>query len=145
MNANKNHNTDNVIVAPGVANGAHHLHDYVGNQKVNAFASNDTFLQAGPAARTRTTCRPDYWPVVRVQDGSQDFDQDADGGGKEGNVGRILTPVQAQIKYVGSPTGKVVAMPQFLRIITGDAKTTTTGWRTPTRTGAAPASRTRSS
>ncbi|WP_031173181.1 DUF1996 domain-containing protein [Streptomyces durhamensis] len=127
VNANKNHNTDNVIVAPGVTNGAHHLHDYVGNQKVNAFSSNQTFLQGGTSCQNRNDLSAYYWPVVRVQDGSQDFDQNADGGGKEGNVGKILTPVQAQIKYVGSPASKVVAMPQFLRIITGDAKTTTNG------------------
>ncbi|MFG2885089.1 DUF1996 domain-containing protein [Streptomyces sp. NPDC048297] len=127
VNANKNHNTDNVIVAPGVTNGAHHLHDYVGNQKVDAFASNDTFLRGGTSCQNRDDLSSYYWPVVRVQDGSQDFDQDKDGGGKEGNVGRILTPAQAQIKYVGSPKSKVVAMPQFLRIITGDAKTTTNG------------------
>jgi hypothetical protein len=127
VNANKNHNTDNVIVAPGVTNGAHHLHDYVGNQKVNAFSTNDTFLQGGTSCQNKNDLSAYYWPVVRVQDGTQDFDQNADGGGKEGNVGRILTPVQAQIKYVGSPTSKVVAMPQFLRIITGDAKTTTNG------------------
>ncbi|MEV6840080.1 DUF1996 domain-containing protein [Streptomyces sp. NPDC051133] len=127
VNANKNHNTDNVIVAPGVTNGAHHLHDYVGNQKVNAFSSNQTFLQGGTSCQNRNDLSSYYWPVVRVQDGSQDFDQNADGGGKEGNVGKILTPVQAQIKYVGSPASKVVAMPQFLRIITGDAKTTTNG------------------
>ncbi|MDQ0990502.1 DUF1996 domain-containing protein [Streptomyces sp. V3I7] len=127
VNANKNHNTDNVIVAPGVTNGAHHLHDYVGNQKINAFASNDTFLQGGTSCQNKNDLSSYYWPVVRVQDGSQDFDQNADGGGKEGNVGKILVPKQAQIKYAGSPTGKVVAMPQFLRIITGDAKTTTNG------------------
>ncbi|MER5915095.1 DUF1996 domain-containing protein [Streptomyces sp. NPDC001982] len=122
VNANKNHNTDNVIVAPGVTNGAHHLHDYVGNQKVNAFSSNDTFLQGGTSCQNKNDLSAYYWPVVRVQDGTQDFDQNADGGGKEGNVGRIAVPSQAQIKYVGSPTSKVVAMPQFLRIITGDAK-----------------------
>ncbi|GHE88532.1 hypothetical protein GCM10014715_51360 [Streptomyces spiralis] len=127
VNANKNHNTDNVIVAPGVTNGAHHLHDYVGNQKVNAFSSNDTFLQGGTSCQNKNDLSAYYWPVVRVQDGSQDFDQNADGGGKEGNVGKILTPRSAQIKYVGSPTGKVVAMPQFLRIITGDAKAFTNG------------------
>ncbi|MFI9647633.1 DUF1996 domain-containing protein [Streptomyces sp. NPDC052040] len=127
VNANKNHNTDNVIVAPGVTNGAHHTHDYVGNQKINAFSSNDTFLQGGTSCQNRSDLSAYYWPVVRVQDGSQEVDQNADGGGKEGNVGRILTPVQAQIKYVGSPTSKVVPMPQFLRIITGDAKTTTNG------------------
>ncbi|MEU3981970.1 DUF1996 domain-containing protein [Streptomyces sp. NPDC026672] len=127
VNANKNHNTDNVIVAPGVTNGAHHLHDYVGNQKVNAFSSNDTFLQGGTSCQNKNDLSSYYWPVVRVQDGTQDFDQNADGGGKEGNVGRIIVPSQAQIKYVGSPTSKVVAMPQFLRIITGDAKATTNG------------------
>ncbi|MYW48256.1 DUF1996 domain-containing protein [Streptomyces sp. SID161] len=127
VNANKNHNTDNVIVAPGVANGAHHLHDYVGNQKVNAFSSNQTFLQGGTSCQNRSDLSSYYWPVVRVQDGTQDFDQNADGGGKEGNVGKILNPVQAEISYVGSPASKVTAMPQFLRIITGDAKTTTNG------------------
>jgi uncharacterized protein DUF1996 len=127
VNANKNFNTDNVIVAPGVTNGAHHLHDYVGNQKVNAFSTNDTFLQGGTSCQNKNDLSSYYWPVVRVQDGTQEFDQNADGGGKEGNVGKVLTPVSAQIKYVGSPTSKVVAMPQFLRIITGDAKTTTNG------------------
>ncbi|MEU7425380.1 DUF1996 domain-containing protein [Streptomyces sp. NPDC040750] len=127
VNANKNHNTDNVIVAPGVTNGAHHTHDYVGNQKINAFSSNQTFLQGGTSCQNRSDLSSYYWPVVRVQDGSQEVDQNQDGGGKEGNVGKILTPSQAQIKYVGSPKSKVVAMPQFLRIITGDAKTTTNG------------------
>ncbi|MEU3411131.1 DUF1996 domain-containing protein [Streptomyces sp. NPDC006658] len=127
VNANKNHNTDNVIVAPGVTNGAHHLHDYVGNQKVDAFSGNQTFLQGGTSCRNRDDLSSYYWPVVRVQDGTRDFDQNADGGGKEGNAGRILTPVQADITYVGSPAAKVVAMPRFLRIITGDAKTTTNG------------------
>ncbi|GAB1335281.1 DUF1996 domain-containing protein [Streptomyces sp. E-15] len=127
VNANKNHNTDNVIVAPGVANGAHHLHDYVGNQKVDAFAGNRTFLQGGTSCRNPADLSAYYWPVVRVQDGSRDFDQDRDGGGKEGNVGRVLTPVQAEITYVGSPAAKVVAMPRFLRVITGDAKAATNG------------------
>ncbi|WP_055489710.1 DUF1996 domain-containing protein [Streptomyces sp. TP-A0356] len=127
VNANKNHNTDNVIVAPGVTNGAHHLHDYVGNQKVDAFSSNNTFLQSGTSCQNKNDLSAYYWPVLRVQDGTQDFDQNALGGGKEGNVGRILVAKQAQIKYVGSPTSKVVAMPQFLRIITGDAKAFTNG------------------
>ncbi|MCG7209410.1 DUF1996 domain-containing protein [Streptomyces arenae] len=127
VNANKNHNTDNVIVAPGVTNGAHHLHDYVGNQKVDAFANNNTLIADQTTCQNQSDLSAYYWPVVREQDGSQDFDQNAAGGGTEGNVGKILTPVQAQIKYVGSPASKVTAMPQFLRIITGDAKTTTNG------------------
>ncbi|WP_316776503.1 DUF1996 domain-containing protein [Streptomyces sasae] len=127
VNANKNHNTDNVIVAPGVTNGAHHEHDYVGNQKVNAFSTNNSLLAAPSSCQNQSDLSAYYWPVVREQDGSQEFDANALGGGKEGNVGKIITPVQAQIKYVGSPASKVVAMPQFLRIITGDAKTTTNG------------------
>ncbi|WP_455681341.1 DUF1996 domain-containing protein [Streptomyces nodosus] len=127
VNANKNHNTDNVIVAPGVSNGAHHLHDYVGNQSNDAFATNDSFAAAQTTCRDQDDKSSYYWPVVRVQDGTQDFDQEADGGGKEGNVGRILSAEQAQIKFIGSPTGKVVAMPRFLRIITGDAKAFTNG------------------
>ncbi|WP_324788256.1 DUF1996 domain-containing protein [Streptomyces sp. H51] len=127
VNADKNYNTDNVIVAPGVTNGAHHTHDYVGNQKINAFSSNDTFLAGGTSCENKDDLSSYYWPVLRLQDGTQEFDQNQDGGGKEGNVGRILTAQEAEIKYVGSPTGKVVAMPQFLRIITGDAKTTTNG------------------
>ncbi|MGY5045084.1 DUF1996 domain-containing protein [Streptomyces sp. 900105755] len=126
-NQNKNHNTDNVIVAPGVTNGAHHEHDYVGNQKVNAFSTNDSLLAAPSSCQNQSDLSAYYWPVVREQDGSQEFDANALGGGKEGNVGKIITPVKAQIKYVGSPASKVVAMPQFLRIITGDAKTTTNG------------------
>ncbi|GAA3782442.1 DUF1996 domain-containing protein [Streptomyces chiangmaiensis] len=127
VNANGKHNTDNVIVAPGVKNGAHHLHDYVGNQSNDAFATNDTFAAAETSCENQGDKSSYYWPVVRVQDGTQDFDQDADGGGKEGNVGRILVAKQADIKFVGSPTGEVVAMPRFLRIITGDAKAFTNG------------------
>ncbi|MER6351695.1 DUF1996 domain-containing protein [Streptomyces sp. NPDC001634] len=127
VNANKNHNTDNVIVAPGVKNGAHHLHDYVGNQSNDAFATNDTFAAAQTSCENQQDKSSYYWPVLRVQDGTQDFDQNADGGGKEGNIGRILVAKQAEIKFVGSPTSKVVAMPRFLRIITGDAKAFTNG------------------
>ncbi|MET9380844.1 DUF1996 domain-containing protein [Streptomyces sp. NPDC002928] len=127
VNANGSHNTDNVIVAPGVTNGAHHLHDYVGNQTNDAFANNNTFATGESTCQNQQDKSLYYWPVLRVQDGTQDFDQNNDGGGKEGNVGKILVAKQAQIKFVGSPTSKVVAMPQFLRIITGDAKTTTNG------------------
>ncbi|MGW3492851.1 DUF1996 domain-containing protein [Streptomyces sp. NPDC001020] len=127
VNANKNHNTDNVIVAPGVRNGAHHLHDYVGNQSNDAFADNNTFAAARTSCQNQQDKSSYYWPVLRAQDGTRDFDQNDDGGGKEGNVGRILTARQARITFVGSPTSKVVAMPRFLRIITGDAKALTNG------------------
>ncbi|MGW3631799.1 DUF1996 domain-containing protein [Streptomyces sp. NPDC005122] len=127
VNANKKFNTDNVIVAPGVTNGAHHLHDYVGNQSNDAFANNDTFAAAKTTCANQGDKSTYYWPVVRIQNGTQDFDQNNDGGGKEGNVGQIQQVKQAQIKFVGSAKSQVVAMPKFLRIITGDAKTTTNG------------------
>ncbi|MEU0055427.1 DUF1996 domain-containing protein [Streptomyces sp. NPDC006334] len=121
-NGNDNHNTDNVIVAPGVTNGAHHLHDYVGNQNNDAFASDQELAGAGTSCQNQGDKSSYFWPVLRVQDGSQDFDQNKDGGGKEGNVGKILQPAQAQLKFVGNKKGNVVAMPTALRIITGDAK-----------------------
>ncbi|MFE9437892.1 DUF1996 domain-containing protein [Streptomyces sp. NPDC006602] len=121
-NGNDNHNTDNVIVAPGVTNGAHHLHDYVGNQNNDAFASDEELAAATTSCQNQGDKSSYFWPVLRVQDGTQDFDQNNDGGGKEGNVGKILQPAQAQLKFVGNKKGKVVAMPSALRIITGDAK-----------------------
>ncbi|MFF1295207.1 MULTISPECIES: DUF1996 domain-containing protein [unclassified Streptomyces] len=121
-NANKNYNTDNVIVAPGVTNGAHHLHDYVGNQGNNAFASDAELAAAQTTCQNQGDKSSYFWPVLRLQDGTQDFDQNNAGGGTEGNTGKILQPAQAQLKFVGNKKGNVVAMPTALRIITGDAK-----------------------
>ncbi|MFF0158229.1 DUF1996 domain-containing protein [Streptomyces sp. NPDC005263] len=126
-NGNDNHNTDNVIVAPGVTNGAHHLHDYVGNQNNDAFASDQELAGAGTSCQNQGDKSSYFWPVLRVQDGTQDFDQNNDGGGKEGNVGKILQPASAQLKFVGNKKGNVVAMPSALRIITGDAKAQVNG------------------
>ncbi|MFI6102595.1 DUF1996 domain-containing protein [Streptomyces sp. NPDC051310] len=126
-NENGKFNPDNVIVAPGVSNGAHHMHDYVGNQANDAFASDDDL------ARGQTTCRNQgdkstyFWPVLRAQNGQNENDANADGGGNDKNVGEILTPSQVTMNFVGSPVSKVSAMPRFLRIITGDAKAFTNG------------------
>ncbi|MFI0770311.1 DUF1996 domain-containing protein [Streptomyces sp. NPDC021218] len=125
-NENKHFNSDNVIVAPGVSNGAHHMHDYVGNRDTDAFSTNDGLAAAG------TTCTngdrsTHYWPVLRQQDGTKEADADQPGGGTEGNVGRILRPETASISFRGSAVSKVVEMPKFLRIITGDAKAFTNG------------------
>jgi hypothetical protein len=119
------HNSDNVIVAPGVVNGAHHVHDYVGNVSTSGASTNDSLAAAG------TTCTDGdqstyYWPVLRTL-GKVGPDANQDGGGKDGNVGKILTAASVQITYKGNPTSKVVAMPRFLRIITGDAKAATNG------------------
>ncbi|MFE7095185.1 DUF1996 domain-containing protein [Streptomyces erythrochromogenes] len=125
-NENGHFNPDNVIVAPGVSNGAHHMHDYVGNVSTDAFSTNDSLARAG------TTCGNGdqstyYWPVLRLRDGKAERDAQAPGGGQDGNVGTILKPKQVTITFKGSPEGKVKAMPRFLRIITGDAKALTNG------------------
>ncbi|MFD9465667.1 DUF1996 domain-containing protein [Streptomyces sp. NPDC060027] len=122
VNANGLFNSDNVIVAPGVTNGAHHFHDYVGNQSNNAFASDDDLANADTTCQDKGDKSTYYWPVVRLQNGTREKDADAAGGGTEGNAGEIVTPKQVTLDFVGSPRSKVTAMPRLLRIITGDAK-----------------------
>ncbi|MFF5701232.1 DUF1996 domain-containing protein [Streptomyces sp. NPDC012794] len=125
-NENGHFNPDNVIVAPGVSNGAHHMHDYVGNKTTDAFSTNDSLAASG------TTCGNGdqstyYWPVLRLRDGRAEKDAKAPGGGQDANVGTILRPKQVTISFKGSPVGQVRAMPRFLRIITGDAKAFSNG------------------
>ncbi|MGV9345147.1 DUF1996 domain-containing protein [Streptomyces spiralis] len=122
VNANGLFNSDNVIVAPGVGNGAHHFHDYVGNQANNAFASDATLANGDTSCADKGDRSTYYWPVLRLRDGTRERDAVAPGGGTEGNAGRIVTPAQVTLTFEGNPRGKVTAMPRFLRIITGDAK-----------------------
>ncbi|MFF7853861.1 DUF1996 domain-containing protein [Streptomyces sp. NPDC007904] len=126
-NENENRNSDNVIVAPGVSNGAKHQHDYVGNQANNAFASDEDLAGGETTCQNQGDKSTYFWPVIRVQDGTQDIDQGQPGGGQDGNVGKIVEPSEAQLKFVGNRTSDVVAMPRGLRIITGDAKSFTNG------------------
>ncbi|MFJ6542810.1 DUF1996 domain-containing protein [Streptomyces sp. NPDC091385] len=127
VNANGLRNSDNVIVAPGVSNGAHHFHDYVGNQSNTAFASDDDLAKADTSCVDKGDKSTYYWPVVRLQNGKQEKDAGAPGGGTEGNAGEIVTPKQVTITFEGNPRGKVTAMPRLLRIITGDAKSFVNG------------------
>ncbi|HWO64970.1 MAG TPA: DUF1996 domain-containing protein [Umezawaea sp.] len=65
VNDNKHFNGDNFIAAPGVENGAEHLHDYVGNLSTNANSTNESLQAAG------TTCKNGdkstyFWPVIRI-------------------------------------------------------------------------------
>ena len=122
VNANGLYNSDNVIVAPGVTNGAHHFHDYVGNQANNAFASDQDLANAGTSCVNPGDKSSYFWPVLRLQNGTQEQDANSPGGGIEGNAGEIVTPKAATMTFVGNPRGKVTAMPKLLRIITGDAK-----------------------
>ncbi|MEU6390299.1 DUF1996 domain-containing protein [Streptomyces sp. NPDC046939] len=126
-NENGKFNPDNVIVAPGVSNGAHHMHDYVGNQATDAFSSDDDLAAGQTSCRNQGDKSTYYWPVLRLQNGKDEADAGADGGGKDQNTGEIQTPSSVTLKFDGNPTSKVVPMPRFLRIITGDAKAFTNG------------------
>ncbi|GAU68027.1 Syd protein [Streptomyces sp. NBRC 110611] len=116
-------NSDNVIVTPGVRNGAHHTHDYVGNTSTDGFSTDRSLAASG------TTCRNGdqstyYWPVLRR------LDQNAErkpGAALDGNIGSVLTPATVTLTFRGSQAGTVQAMPRFLRVITGDAKAFTNG------------------
>jgi hypothetical protein len=124
-NGNNHRNPDNFIVAPGVTNGAQHMHDYVGNLSTDGKSTDDSLAAAG------TTCERNdkstyFWPVLRDTRG-EDADKNAAGGGKDDNLGRILGLSSVKLEFRGNPTGKVVAMPKFLRVITGDAKALTNG------------------
>ena len=122
VNAEGLFNSDNVIVAPGVTNGAHHFHDYVGNQSNNAFASDDDLANADTSCADEGDKSSYFWPVLRLQNGTQEQDADAPGGGTEGNAGEIVTPAEVTLTFEGNARSKVTEMPRLLRIITGDAK-----------------------
>ncbi|MDX3641986.1 DUF1996 domain-containing protein [Streptomyces sp. MB09-02B] len=122
VNANGVFNSDNVIVAPGVSNGAHHFHDYVGNQGNNAFAGDEDLAAADTSCENQGDRSSYFWPVIRLQNGTAEQDANSPGGGIEGNAGEIVTPKEVTMTFVGSPRGEVVEMPRLLRIITGDAK-----------------------
>ncbi|MEW1777373.1 DUF1996 domain-containing protein [Streptomyces sp. NPDC086777] len=122
VNANGLFNSDNVIVAPGVSNGAHHFHDYIGNQSNNAFASDQDLANARTSCADQGDKSTYYWPVLRLQNGKQERDADKPGGGTEGNAGQIVTAKEVTLTFEGNPTSKVTEMPRLLRIITGDAK-----------------------
>jgi hypothetical protein len=127
VNENGLFNSDNIIAAPGVSNGAHHFHDYVGNQANNAFAGDQDLSDAKTSCVDQGDKSSYYWPVLRLQNGSQEQDAGKPGGGIEGNAGEIVTPKQVTLTFVGNPRGKVTAMPRLLRIITGDAKSFVNG------------------
>lgn len=117
-NENGHRNADNLVISPGVTGGAHHVHDYVGNVTTDALSTNESLAAAG------TTCvggdrSSYYWPVLRRLDRNGD-DAHAVGGGVDGNVGEILTASSVRVEFRGNPTSKVVAMPRFLRLVTGD-------------------------
>ncbi|WP_157859320.1 DUF1996 domain-containing protein, partial [Streptomyces pathocidini] len=127
VNENRKLNSDNVIAAPGVSNGAHHMHDYVGNQDTTAFSTDDSLAAGATSCENQQDRSTYYWPVLRLRNGQNERDANAPGGGRDGNVGEIQQPSEVTLRFRGSPVGEVVEMPRFLRIITGDAKALTNG------------------
>ncbi|TDD31184.1 DUF1996 domain-containing protein [Actinomadura sp. KC06] len=118
-------NPDNVVAAPGVQNGAHHIHDYVGNLDTDAFSTDETLAAAG------TTCTNGdkstyFWPVLRLRSGEDDSDR-AEQSRLDGNVGSIVEPSSVRLQFLGNARSRVTAMPPFLRMATGDAKSATNG------------------
>ncbi|MFE5394175.1 DUF1996 domain-containing protein [Streptomyces sp. NPDC056568] len=122
VNAEGLFNSDNIIAAPGVSNGAHHFHDYVGNQGNDAFASDEDLAAADTSCADQGDRSSYYWPVLRLQNGTVEKDAESPGGGIEGNAGEIVTPAEVTLTFQGNERGRVTEMPRLLRIITGDAK-----------------------
>jgi hypothetical protein len=122
---NGHRNSDNFMVTPGKRNGAQHVHNYVGNLSTDADSTDDSLHAAG------TSCDRDnkstfFWPVVR-DTSQQGDDADSDGGGRDGNFGKILQEKTVDLRFLGSSEEKVIAMPDDLTIIMGDAKAKTNG------------------
>ncbi|MFH8974460.1 DUF1996 domain-containing protein [Streptomyces sp. NPDC017890] len=122
VNAEGLFNSDNLIAAPGVSNGAHHFHDYVGNQNNNAFAGDEDLAAADTSCADQGDRSSYYWPVLRLQNGTVEQDAGSPGGGIEGNAGEIVTPAEVTLTFEGNERAKVTEMPRLLRVITGDAK-----------------------
>jgi hypothetical protein len=124
-NAEEHRNADSFVLSPGQPNGAHHVHDYVGNLSTDARSTPQSLAAAG------TTCTNGdksayFWPVLRNTH-AQGPDTNAPGGGLDGNFGAILRPTTVQLQFRGNPTERVTAMPDNLVLVTGDAKAATNG------------------
>ncbi|MBY8851493.1 DUF1996 domain-containing protein [Saccharothrix longispora] len=124
-NGERHLNADNVVSAPGQPFGAHHTHEYVGNLTTDAH-STDESLAAGATSCPSGDRSTYYWPVLRLTD-TTGHDAHARGGGAHGNTGEVVPPESVTITFTGNPVSKVVAMPPFLRAITGDPAALSSG------------------
>lgn len=121
VNANGHLNADNVITSPGRPQAAGHGHEYVGNVSTDAH-STDTSLAAAETTCANGDLSTYSWPVLRnLRDRTGD------------DHGTRLTPASVVVQFVGNPAGDVVAMPRFLRVVTGNARAITSGPSPATR------------
>ena len=123
-NENAHLNADNLIRSPGQPYAAQHGHEYVGNLATNAFSTDTVLATAG------TTCANGdlstySWPVLRVLNGRADNAGTDDATGGPGNTGVRVPAASVLVQFRGNPVSKVVAMPRFLRVVTGDARART--------------------
>jgi hypothetical protein len=116
-------NSANFIVAPGNENGAEHTHDYVGNLDSDGFSDNESLAAAGTTCENQEDQSAYFWPVVRVRNEGSDAVDPLNAH----NVGDIQRPVSAKLEFRGNAVDQVEAMPQFIRVLTGDAKSSTNG------------------
>ncbi|MEV0235724.1 DUF1996 domain-containing protein [Nonomuraea sp. NPDC050786] len=112
-------NADDLILAPGMSDGAQHQLDYVGNLSTDAFSTNETLAEADTSCRTAADRSAYFWPTLRVR-GSDD------GTGTD-DVGTPVQPSSVRLEYRGNPTSEVTAAPRFLRMVSGDARAVTNG------------------
>jgi hypothetical protein len=121
-NENGHGNSANMIAAPGNVNGAQHTHDYVGNLTTDGFSSNES-LSAGGTTCTNGDKSAYFWPIIRVRNpGTTAVDPL-----NAHNVGDPILPASVKIQFRGNVSQQVTPAPQFLRILTGDAKSSTNG------------------
>ncbi|WKV75692.1 DUF1996 domain-containing protein [Streptomyces sp. PCS3-D2] len=123
-NEQGHYNEDNLVVSPGVRGGAHHTHSYVGNLSADAMSADRTLAAAATscAGGDRSTY---YWPVLRRPDRPGTRPHETSAG--HGNTGEIVPEASVRVEFRGNPVSKVVAMPPFLRAMTGDAAARTSG------------------
>jgi len=114
----RHRNVDNVVLQPGKVGGAHHTHEYVGNTSTDAL-STDASLAAASTTCDRGDLSTYFWPVVRLVN-ERGPDADAVGGGRDGNHGQVVVPDSVLVRYEGNAVTNVVAMPRFLRSVTGN-------------------------
>ncbi|MFD8748998.1 DUF1996 domain-containing protein [Streptomyces sp. NPDC059616] len=122
-NEQGHYNMDNFVISPGVVNGAHHTHDYVGNLSTDALSTDRSLAAADTtcAGGDRSTY---YWPVLRRLDRTGDAHKA--GVGAHGNTGEVVTASSVRVEFRGNPVSSVVGMPRFMRLITGDPVAATT-------------------
>jgi hypothetical protein len=101
-------NTANVVVTPGKAGPAHHVHDYVGNLSVDV-GSTVKSLAEGDTSCANGDRSTYYWPVLRLAGGA------------------VQVPVSLTLTYYGNVRSPVVEMPRLLRGAVGDAYAFTNG------------------